>query len=199
MKDVTDENLIKNFLEGDVKSFEELVHRYEIPLMGFLQRYTGNYQEAEEVFQETFLRVYTKAQRFDPERSFKTWVYTIALNLARTALKRRYSAHVLARSDHEGGNQDKIILEGEAPEEYSAESVQERSEVSELIRDAVLSLPEKQRDVFVLYQYQNLCYTEIASVLGRPVGTIKSQMHYAIQALRDRLKDIRSFRCQNGN
>lgn len=192
MQEASDESLLAAFLEGEEKTFEQLVRRHERPLLNFLYRYLGEVQEAEEVFQETFIRVYTKALRFDPEKKFKTWLYTIALNLARTAFKRKRTSPLLARQDDSGGSQDKIVLEGQASEEYLPEKKQNNRELGELVENAVKSLPRRQREVFMLYQYQELSYAEIAAVLGRPLGTIKSQMHYAILALRDKLKDAYS-------
>ena len=189
MGEVSDESLIADFLGGSEPAFEQLVRRYENPLLGFLFRYLRDMQEAEEVFQEAFIRVYTKAGRFDASRKFKTWLYTIALNLARTSLKRRRTSPLLAREEQTGGEQDKIVLEGEAPQQYSPESSQQRREIGELVKEAVTSLPMRQQEVFVLFQYQDLSYAEIASVLGRPLGTVKSQMHYAVLALREKLKE----------
>jgi RNA polymerase sigma-70 factor (ECF subfamily) len=189
MNGASDESLMVEFVAGDEKAFDVLVHKYETPLLNFLYRYLGDNADAEEVFQEAFIRVYTKRERFDATRKFKTWLYTIALNLARTLLKRRHSAPLVARGDDLGGSQDKIVLEGEAAEEYSPERSQETKELGEMVRAAVTTLPQKQREVFMLFQYQGLNYAEIAAILGRPVGTIKSQMHYAVAALREKLKE----------
>ena len=190
MSGASDESLVAESVEGSEQAFETIVRRYETPLMNFLFRYLHDTQEAQEVFQETFIRVYTKAGSFDPKRKFKTWLYTIAVNLARTSLKRRRSSPLLAREDTSGGGQDKIVLEGEAPEQYSPESTQRKREIGEMVKEAVSSLPLRQREVFVLFQYQELSYAEIASILGRPLGTIKSQMHYAVLALREKLKEV---------
>lgn len=195
----SDESLLAGFLKGEERAFEKLVRRYEGPLQGFLFRFLGDSQEAEEIFQEAFVRVYANARRFDPSRKFKTWLYTIALNLARTALKRRRSAPVLAREDTAGGTQDKIVLEGEAPEEYSPERVHENREIAELVKEAVMSLPQRQREVFVLFQYQGLSYAEIATALARPLGTVKSQMHYAVIALREKLREVQGAGSQDGS
>jgi RNA polymerase sigma-70 factor (ECF subfamily) len=189
MHAASDESLMVDFVAGDEKAFESLVRRYESPLVSFLFRYLGDGADAEEVFQEAFIRVYTKRERFDAGRKFKTWLYTIALNLARTRLKRKRSAPLVAREEDYGGSRDKIVLEGEAPEEYSPDRNQEARELGEMVRVAVASLPQKQREVFMLFQYQGLNYAEIGSILGRPVGTIKSQMHYAVAALREKLKE----------
>jgi RNA polymerase sigma-70 factor (ECF subfamily) len=190
MVEASDEKLMELFLEGDRKAFEELVHRYETQLVNFLYRYLSDTGEAEEAFQETFIRVYTKAESFDREKKFKTWLYTIAINLARTALKRRRAAPLLAREQESQEAQDRTVLEGQAAAGDSPERTQESTETGELIKRAVMSLPQKQREVFVLCQYQGLSHAEIASILDRPVGTIKSQMHYAVVALREKLREV---------
>ena len=183
-----DESLIKEFLSGDQEAFTKLVQKYETPLLSFLVRYMGDLHEAEEVFQEVFLRVYKNTERFDLSKKFKAWVYSIAVNCARTALKRKKNDPLLARA--QSTETDLSVLEGRAGEEYSPSTKHDSKEAGNLIRNAVLSLPRRQREVFLLFQYQGLSYEEIARVLGRPLGTVKSQMHYAVISLKEKLKDV---------
>ena len=91
MENGSDEELVARFLAGKVEAYEALARRYQKPLVRFLFRYVSDVDLAEEIFQETFIRVFRKAASFDQGRKFKTWLYTIALNLARTEISRKRS------------------------------------------------------------------------------------------------------------
>lgn len=188
MKKPSDEELLARFLEGDEAAFEELVSRYQKALPRFLARYLPDRGLIEEIFQETFIRVYRKADSFEEGRKFKTWCYTIALNLARTEITRlgrrpRAASIDGAAGDDEGALKD-VLVGPEDPPERSLEA----RETGELVRRAVDELSPKHREVFLLYQYEDMSYEEIAQAVGRPVGTVKSQMHYALKDLKGKLE-----------
>jgi RNA polymerase sigma-70 factor (ECF subfamily) len=186
----SDESLLAQFLQGKRDPFEVLVKRYELPLLNFIYRYTQDREESEDIFQETFVRVAKRAKTFNPEMTFKTWLYTIALNLCRTRAKKRLSMPFLA-SEHIGADEDdRVSLESSAAPESLPETLLSDRELAGKIAEAVNSLSPKHREVFILYQYQNFSYEDIAHLLGRPLGTIKSQMHYAVAYLKDKLKDL---------
>ena len=192
MEKASDEELLAKFLAGERTAFEELARRYEKRLVRFLMRYIRDVYMAEEIFQETFVRVYRKASSFQEGRKFRTWLYTIALNLARTEmskLKKRPPAKSLdavvgsGDSDRESTLSRLITSEEHGPREKAA-----LKEAGELIEKALMELSERHREVFVLYHYEHLNYEEIAETVGRPVGTVKSQMHYALKDLRAKLE-----------
>ncbi|MFH1421597.1 MAG: sigma-70 family RNA polymerase sigma factor [Planctomycetota bacterium] len=183
----SDESLLAEFLQGKKAPFTILVKRYEIPLLNFIFKFIRDRDEAEDIFQETFLRVVKRASCFNPAMTFKTWLYTIALNLMRTRAKRRSAAPLLA-GDYQ--NQDISILETMPSSSTTPEDNLADKEIAKKITDAVNSLSQKHREVFILYQYQNFSYEEIAHVLNRPLGTIKSQMHYAVAYLKKELENI---------
>ncbi|MHC4664164.1 MAG: RNA polymerase sigma factor, partial [Planctomycetota bacterium] len=182
MGKVSDGDLVGRFLEGDINAFEELVRRYEGPLTHFLLRYVRNSAAAEEIFQETFVRVYRKAASFQRGRHFKTWLYTIGLNLARTAMRKKRTDVVSLDAEYsaeEGSLGDALAADVHGPDALAA-----GSELEKEISKAIASLSEKHQEVFILYQYDGCSYEEISKITRRPVGTIKKQMHYAIKELR---------------
>lgn len=174
----TDEEALAGFVHGDLSQFEGLVRRYERPLLGFIYRYLGDRARSEELAQETFLRVFRHAVRFDPCLSFRAWLYTIALNLCRHEAKRRATEAEWQRRQ--------AVREAATPDDSPVAHAQ-RQEAVEAVRLAVAALPDEQRAVLVMRVYQGLSYEEIASVIGCPVGTVKSRMFYALERVRVQL------------
>jgi len=189
----SDPRLIERFLDGEIVAFEELVRRYEKPLVHFLMRYVRDPMLAEELFQETFVRVYRKAASYEPDKYFKTWLYTIGLNLARTAIRRRKTREVSLDAEYGSGKEtslrDTLPADIHSPEDLAA-----GSEMAREIENAVQSLSEKHREVFILYQYDGCSYEQISKITKRPPGTVKSQMHYAIKELRRKLEHLQNYK-----
>jgi len=193
-----DEVLLPRYVGGDRAALEALVRRYEGPLSSFIRRFLSDGAAVEEVFQETFIRVYRKAASFEEKSSFKSWLYAIALNLARNELRKRPKATLSL--DRGTGREGRGRGAGDGPglgdalpgDDPPPDKLASDREVGEKIRAAVNALREENREVFVLYQYEGLSYQAIADLLGRPLGTVKSQMHYALVELRRRLEGIYS-------
>jgi RNA polymerase sigma-70 factor (ECF subfamily) len=180
----SDEQLFEQFRDGgDPAAFEVLVHRYEQELFGFLRRYLGDAQLAEDVFQSTFLRVYQACDRFETGRRFRPWLYTIATHQAidaqRRARRHRLSVHG-RRADHEAG----ISLEemAVAPGRGAGARLEDE-ETRAWVRTAVDRLPEPQRRVVSLVYEHGVKQHDVARILGVPVGTVKSRMHAAMRKL----------------
>ncbi|NBT12720.1 MAG: RNA polymerase sigma factor [Planctomycetia bacterium] len=181
----TDEELFSRFRNaGDLTAYEALVHRYEAPLFGYLHRYLGNAEIAEEVFQATFLRLYTRHEQFAEGRAFRPWLYAIATHKAIDA-QRQERRH--RRAVHEGvgccGGDGASLLEAvPAAGLTPAEQVGDREE-GRRMQAAVESLSEVQRRAVQLVYGQGLAYSDAAAILGVPVGTVKSRLHSALAAL----------------
>ena len=171
------EQLLTGFLEGQEAMFAELVQRYEEPLYGFICRLTGRPADAADAFQETFLRVFQKADTFAGRSSFKTWLYAIATNVCRARLR--------AAQRHPERSDPPEQAHLAAPNGHAISQ-----EVGERIARAVGRLPTDQREVFLLKTYEELSYPQIARALGRPLGTVKSQMRLALAKLRTDLHEI---------
>ena len=181
----TDRDLLKRFIDGHVESLGLLAARYEGDLYGFLVRFVGDRQAAEDLFQETFLQVWRKRHQYDPRRAVRPWLFTIAANLARDWLRREGRQRTLsldnrpAGADCEGASfSDLLPADGETPL-----AALEREEQRQRVREAVDALPEHLRSVLVLAYYQHCKYREIAEILQIPVGTVKSRLHAAVAGI----------------
>lgn len=186
MEAATDEQLVKEFLDGKTASFELLARRHAAELFQFTVRFTGNSAAAEDVVQETLLQMYSAAASFDPARRFKPWLFTIAANKARDYLRRRARRRELAfdaQMDNEDDTGRRFIdlLEGDWPVPGGDMELEDKRRT---VRSAVDTLPDKLREVLVLAYYHRLPYKDIATVLEIPLGTVKSRLHAAIGSFR---------------
>ena len=184
----TDEALLLDYRDhGNRPAFEELVHRYEKELYGYLRNYLGDPEMAEDVFQQTFLQVYLKCDQFEPERKLRPWLYAVATNQA-IDHQRHYGRHRMASLDRRMGNNDEDAETGafvdifDSPQRGPVEE-NENIEQAGKVRLAVDELPEQMRQVVLLVYFQGLKYREAAQALGIPVGTVKSRLHGAVQRL----------------
>jgi RNA polymerase sigma-70 factor (ECF subfamily) len=182
----SDEELIERFQHGDLYAFDMIVRRYKDQLLNFVYRFVGNMEEAEDIVQETFLRVYRNRQAYKRIAKFSTWIYTIAGNLARTELRKRKRRRIFSISDL--GYEDKdyeISDEVFNPESHVDSRIQE-----EIIQREINKLPPKFREVIILRDVQELSYEEISKILNVPIGTVKSRVNRGRLKLQDRLTKI---------
>ena len=175
-----DEDLLAEHLAGVPGAFEILVARYAEDLHTFFQRFVGNAAAADDLVQETFLQVHLSANSFDPARAFKPWLYTIAANKGRDFMRAR-GRRPMQSLDSTGGGEDSpspaALLEAD---DTSAEQEVDVEERKRQVRGLIAQMPEAQRLILVLGYYQKLPYSEIADILGVPVGTVKSRLHAAV-------------------
>jgi len=161
---VTDEELASRVAGGDEAALAELLRRYERGLASFLHRQTGG-RDVEDLFQEIWLRVVRHADRFDPSRKFSTWMFQIAVNLARDWHRRPPPEPV------------------EHTDQASTPPGSDRSDAGIDAARLLAALPEQQREVIVLRYYHDLREEDVAEVLGVPRGTVKSRAHNALKKL----------------
>jgi RNA polymerase sigma-70 factor (ECF subfamily) len=183
----SDEELLLRFTHGQPEAFETLVRRYERELYGYLRRYLGDANLAEDVFQNTFLQLHVKSGQYEPGRPVRPWLYTIATHQAIDALRRnsRHQGVSLERTAEaaEGELHSLLeLLESRGPSPVEAVSALERRE---RVRAGVDGLPDFLRQVLLMAYYQGLKYREIADILGIPVGTVKSRLHAALVKLQE--------------
>jgi RNA polymerase sigma-70 factor (ECF subfamily) len=188
----TDKSLIEAHCKGDKTAFSELVRRYGDSILGYLMRMSGNHHQAEDLFQETFKRVHEKAHTFRGGK-FKSWLFTIATNVAIDGLRRRRRMRIVSLNQRlDCSDQDSEELSAVALADDSYEPSQEaaKAEQVEKVREAIESLPARQRATLVLAYYQQLSYPEVAKVMGCSLGTVKTQMYRALRALAQKLPDV---------
>ena len=175
----SDEQLLADHLAGSSGAFDRLVARYAPELYGFLCRFLADSAIAEDLIQETFLQVHMAAVSFDPTRSFRPWLYTIAANKARDHLRARgrrqeYSLDSGKADDGPAPSQSVAAADAPLPE------LLENEERKAVVRTLIDRMPEHLRLILMLGYYQQLPYAEIAEVLEIPVGTVKSRLHAAV-------------------
>ncbi len=168
------------FQGGDARAFEVLVRRHRTPVFSFLVRLTGDRARAEDLCQETFLRVVRSVDGWAPRSRFQTWLYAIARNQAVDEARRR----ALRRAEPLDGSPGHDVPSEDLAPDRRAEAALLRP----VLEAALASLPDEQREVFLLREYAGLRFHEIAEVTGTPENTVKSRMRYALEALRERLE-----------
>ncbi|GAB4365344.1 MAG: sigma-70 family RNA polymerase sigma factor [Calditrichia bacterium] len=181
---VTDEQLIARFQQGDVQAFDILVRRYKDQLLNFVYRFVGNKTDAEDIVQETFLRVYKNKHYYKEIAKFSTWVYTIAGNLAKTELRRRKRHKIFSVSNFVNEERDYDIPD----REHSPERKVDGTIKEDIIQKAIEKLPPKFKEVIILRDVQGFAYEEISQILNIPLGTVKSRVNRGRLKLQEDLK-----------
>lgn len=172
----SDEALARAVQQGSEAAMNSLVERYYSPLLRYLFRMAGGQQAlAEDMTQETFLRMMRGISSYNPQRPFKAWLYTVASNVAR---------NYYSKAD------TKLTENSEEEDDYAAdeslpEAAMMQRQDSAAVFDALMSLPEQQRSVVVLFYYEDLPQKEIAEILSIPLGTVKSRLSNGLKRLRE--------------
>lgn len=180
MRHKRDEELLAEHLAGKAGAFDTLVARYVDGLYGFFKRFVGSGTVAEDLVQETLLQVHLAAGSFDPARTFKPWLYTIAANKGRDHMRARGRRPVQSL-DAAGSSGEGPGLAGQLAAEVPASDEElDAHDVGERVRAMINRMPEHLRLTLILGYYQKLPYAEIAEILDIPVGTVKSRLHSAV-------------------
>lgn len=180
--------------KGDISAFDEIVRRHKRSLINFFYKFLWDRQLAEDSSQEVFCRLFMAAKRYKPYAKFNTFLYRIAMHCVSDQVRERKKNPKAVSLDQKPAGEgskstdlhEKVASQGAGPREQL-----EKRELRDAIRRAILSLPLKQRRVFVLCEDQGLTYKDAAGVLRIPVGTVKSRMYKATRLLREELKGIR--------
>jgi len=184
-KEISDEELMRRFQGGDRAAFTSLVKRFQDPLYYFICRFIGDPHTAEDILQETFLRVYLKRNRYREIARFSTWIYTIAVNLAKSEFRRRKRVRSFDPNEPGRGGIGPVTVGEEGIEEEADRYFRNR-----LIQEKLSQLPPKFRLVVILRDIQQLSYEEISGIVGVPVGTVKSRINRGRIRLYRMLKSI---------
>ncbi len=181
---LTDEELVAAYLSGDNQAFANLVNRYLKPVYNFIYRFCGNQFEAEDIAEESFIKLWRHIKKFRQGEKFKTWFFTIARN---TAIDHMRKKKHIPFSQFENDDGENFIEETIADTEPSAEALFERSENKALVEGLLEELPVYYKEVLYLYYNEELTLEEISQVMKKSLNTIKSQHRRAIGVLRKRL------------
>ncbi len=177
MDKIGDRELFSRVAADDQKAFAEFVERYKDRLYNFIARIIIERETAEDILQETFLRVYNQRKSYSPDFALSTWVFTIALNLVRSELRRRKLRRYMSLD----------FLKEETNIEIPDKTNAEPMKLKPILEKAIRLLPEEYRLAFVLCDVERLPYHEIAEIMRVPVGTVKSRINRARAMLRERI------------
>lgn len=176
----TDQQLVKRAQKGDTRAFDLLVLKYQGRLAALVARYVQDSSEVEDVVQEAFIKAYKALSKFRGDSAFYTWLYRIATNAAKNYLVtrgRRPSADVDV-SDAEFIEEAETLRESETPESHLF-----GQELAEVVSSTLASLPEELRAALMLREFEGMSYEEIADVMACPVGTVRSRIFRAREAI----------------
>jgi len=179
---------IRDVLKGDQEAFGEIVELFKDKVFQLCYRMLGNRHEAEDIAQEAFVRAYVNIHSFNQSRKFSTWLYRIATNLCIDRIRKKKPDYFL---DAElAGTEGLTMYSQIASEGKSPDSEVETMELQEIVQREILRLPDKYRVVIVLRYIDDLSLNEISEVLEMPLGTVKTRIHRAREALRKQLNNL---------
>lgn len=195
----TDEELVEDYLDGDVAAFRAVIERYHDPLMRFLTRLMGGRAAAEDAFQETFLQVHNSLESFDPARRLKPWLFTIAANKARDALRKRQRRPTVSLSAPIDSAEGRSFVDLMEIDVAGVSEGLEQEELSAMVQGAIDVLSPRLREILLLAYFQKMTYAQIAEVSGVPLGTVKSRLHSAVAAFAKAWTEQAEARGDNGD
>ncbi|KRG14803.1 RNA polymerase sigma factor SigW [Lederbergia galactosidilytica] len=179
---------IKEVLKGDREAFGEIVELFKDKVFQLCYRMLGNRHEAEDIAQEAFVRAYVNIHSFDQKKKFSTWLYRIATNLCIDRIRKKKPDYFL---DAEVAGTEGLTMYSQiAAEGKSPDSEVETLELQELVQREIMRLPDKYRIVVILRYIDELSLNEISEVLEMPLGTVKTRIHRAREALRKQLNNL---------
>ena len=192
MAETNDKLLIDRCKRGDLDAFDTLLRTYEKRVYNLAYRLSGSYDEANDISQDAFLRVFQALKLFRGEANFSTWLFRIVTNVYLDRRKRTRNKQHLSLEEYIELDENSVArqVEDSGP---TPDVVAEAHERTELLQQAIASLPDYQRTMVILYHTEGLAYDEIAEVLSLPIGTVKSRLNRARQTLREKLEPLKEL------
>jgi len=182
LNELTDAELFSRFAAGEEAAFRGIVNRYKQGLYAFLKRFLNRSDLVEDVFQETFLQLFISRDSFDSTRSLRPWLFTIAANKARDALRKQQrtataTIGTITKSEEMSFDEmlDALTSDSTAPFDEL-----QRNEAASLVRAVIANMPENLREILVLAYFNKFSYKQMAQILSIPIGTVKSRLHTAV-------------------
>lgn len=184
MQELSDSELVEKYLKGEQRALEELIQRYFRQVFFFAKTFVKTDAEAEDVTQETFVKVWKNLKKFDPEKKFKTWVFQIAKNTAIDFLRKskNFVASEALAEEQMAQSLEHLVDESPLPQE-----IYDAADFEKKLGDLVSSLPGPQKQVLGLHLQEDLTFEEIAQILSQPLNTVKSRYRRALIGIRKTL------------
>lgn len=182
LKKLSDAELLTRYTAGEEEAFNELVNRYRNSLYAFLRQFLNRHDLVEDVFQETFLQLFSSRKSFDTSRPLRPWLFTIAANKAKDALRkwqRTSAVQIGTMADSQELSFDDMLNTVIADDTMPYDELQ-KNETATRVGRIVADLPENLREILILAYFQRFSYKQMAEILGIPIGTVKSRLHTAV-------------------
>lgn len=181
---LSDEDVINKFQQGDLVAFDVVVARYKEQLINYVYTFVGDKSDAEDIVQDTFVKVYRFKQSYKNIARFSTWIYTVAGNMAKSELRKRKRQQLYSISSLSNGDKEFEAVETR----INADDMTDSSVKKDLIKRAIATLPEHYQKVIRMREIENLSYEEIAAQTKLPIGTVRSRINRARIRLQNKLK-----------
>lgn len=183
-----DQELVERVQKGDKKAFDLLVGKYQHKIISLISRYVSDHSEAMDVAQEAFIKAYRALERFRGDSAFYTWLYRIAINTAKNHLVAQGRRPPL--SDVDAQDAEQYQVDSRLKEQGTPENELLRQEIETTINDAIAELPEDLRVAITLREMEGMSYEEIATTMECPIGTVRSRIFRAREAIDARLRPL---------
>ena len=183
-----DQLLVEQVQKGDTKAFDLLINKYQHRIVSLVARYVSDQTEAQDVAQEAFIKAYRAIDRFRGDSAFYTWLYRIAINTAKNwlvARKRRPPA-----SDIDAADAEQYDMESRLKEQGTPENEMMREEIKRTVFDTIAELPDDLRTAIMLREMEGMSYEDIALTMDCPIGTVRSRIFRAREAIDEKLKPL---------
>ncbi len=182
LEKLTDAELLDRYAAGEEDAFREIVNRYKNGLYGFLRQFLNRQDLVEDVFQETFLQLFTSRESFDTSRPLRPWLFTIAANKAKDALRkwqRTAAIPIGTMADSEDLSFEDVLNTITSNETMPYEEL-EKDETALRVEQIIANMPENLREILHLAYFNRFSYKQMAEILSIPIGTVKSRLHTAV-------------------
>ncbi len=183
-----DQLLVERVQKGDKRAFDMLVLKYQHKIISLVSRYVSDHAEAMDVSQEAFIKAYRALKRFRGDSAFYTWLYRIAINTAKNHLVAQ--SRRPPQSDVDAGDAEQYQIDSRLKDRASPEHELLREEIEQTIHDAIAELPEDLRVAITLREMEGMSYEEIATTMDCPIGTVRSRIFRAREAIDQRLRPL---------
>ncbi len=190
-----DVQLLQRYAAGKEDAFQELVNQYKDGVYTFLRRFLNDRDLVDDVFQETFLQLYVSRDTFDRSKPLRPWLFTIAANKAKDALRRRQHGDFTTLGsmfDNEERSIEDVLSLLHHDDHLPCDDLI-RDETAAAVQQVIARLPERLREILILAYYQKFSYEEIRGILGIPVGTVKSRLHTAVRRFAEDWKAVMMY------
>lgn len=187
---ISDDQLVARVQKGDKSAFDLLVLKHQFKVHAIVSRYVKDFDEVNDVVQETFIKAYRALENFRSESAFYTWLYRIAVNTSKNYLlarNRRPPSFDLDLDDSEYIEQNSQLQNHDSPDNILA-----KNELEKVINISIKELPADLRTVLMLREFEDLSYEQISDIMGCPVGTVRSRIFRAREVLEEKIKEMES-------